>query len=136
VRPALRLRQVVNLVNLTTPVGLLVGLAGRARFERGPDGLVLGRGWRMPFRTAPAFTVGNVVLLRLDDAALARRPRLIDHESRHATQYAWCLGPVMWPLYLVAAGVSLVLCGHPGRRNVFEVLAGLADGGYVRPEGA
>lgn len=129
-RPALRLRQVANLANLSTPLGLLLAVAGRARLARGPEGLLLARGYRLPVPPAPAFTVGNVVLLRLDEAALARRPRLLAHESRHATQYAWCLGPGLLPLYAVAAAWSWLLCRDFATRNVFERRAGLADGGY------
>jgi hypothetical protein len=131
VRPALRLRQVLNLLNLSTPLGLLVAAAARASVARGPDGLLLARDLRLPFRTAPAFTLGNVVLLRLDDEALARRPRLMLHESRHATQYAWCLVLVMLPLYGLAASWSWLRCRDPASYNVFERAAGLADGGYA-----
>ena len=125
-----RVRQVVNVVNLSTPLGLLVGLVGGSRFRRGPDGLVLATNFRVPVR-APAFTLGNVVLLRLDDAALGRRPTLLVHEARHATQYACCVGPLMLPLYLLASMWSLMRCGDPSSYNVFEVRAGLADGGYT-----
>jgi len=132
VRAALRLRQVANVVNLATPLGLLVALAGRARLRRGPEGLVLATGFRLPV-PAPAFTVGNVVVLRLDDAALARRPRLLVHESRHATQWAACLGVPFLPLYLLAAAWSWLRCRDVAARNVFERLAGLTDGGYPEP---
>ncbi|NEE01538.1 hypothetical protein [Phytoactinopolyspora halotolerans] len=125
-----RLRQIVNWVNLSTLLGLLIGVVGRSRFSHGDDGLILGRGYRFPLPPAPAFTVGNVVLLRIDDARLARRPRLLAHEARHATQYAWCLGPVMLVLYLLAAAWSWLLTGHIAARNPFERHAGLADGGY------
>ena len=101
----------------------------------GPDGLLLARGYRLRLPAAPAFTIGNVVLLRIDDATLARRPRLLAHESRHATQYAWCAGPVMLPLYGLAVAWSWLRCGDPSSYNVFERLAGLADGGYVRESG-
>jgi hypothetical protein len=124
-----RLRQVVNLVNLSTPLGLALALAGRGSLRRGPDGLLLAHAVRLP-AGAPAFTVGNVVLLRLDDAALARRPRLLLHEARHATQYACCLGPLMLPLYGLAAGWSWLRCRDASSYNVFEVRAGLEDGGY------
>ena len=126
----MRLRQVANWLNLSTPLGLLVARLGRARTEDGPDGLVLARGYRLRVPTAPAFTVGNVVLIRVDDTALARRPRLLVHESRHATQYAFCLGPLMIPLYGLAAAWSWLRVGHPATYNVFEQRAGLADGGY------
>jgi hypothetical protein len=124
-----RVRQVVNVVNLATPVGLLLGLVGHARFGKGPDGLILARGWRLPAQ-ASAVTIGNVVLLRLDDAALAARPTLVRHEARHASQYAWCLGLPMLPLYLLAAAWSWLRCRDFSSYNVFEVRAGLADGGY------
>jgi hypothetical protein len=124
-----RLRQVANVVNLSTPLGLALALAGRGSLRRGPDGLLVAHAVRLPAK-APAFTVGNVVLLRLDDAALARRPRLLVHEARHATQYACCVGPLMLPLYGLAAAWSWLRCRDPSSYNIFEVRAGLADGGY------
>ena len=130
VRAALRLRQIANMVNLSTPLGVILAVAGGARITGGPEGLVLARGYRLPVPAVPAFTVGNVVLLRLDDASLARRPRLLAHESQHATQWAWCLGTPLLPLYLLAAGWSWLRCGDFASCNVFEVRAGLADGGY------
>jgi hypothetical protein len=123
-------RQVANVVNLSTPLGLALALAGRGTLRRGPDGLLLAHAVRLPAR-APAFTVGNVVLLRLDDAALARRPRLLVHEARHATQYACCVGPLMLPLYGLAAAWSWLRCRDPSSYNIFEVRAGLEDGGYA-----
>lgn len=131
VRPAHRVRQVVNWINLSTLLGLALGLIGRASFERGPEGLIVGRRYRLPIPPAPAFTVGNVVLLRIDDERLARRPTLLAHEARHATQYAWCLGPVMLVLYALASGWSWLRTGDPASRNVFERRAGLKEGGYV-----
>lgn len=126
-----RARQVINWINLSTIIGLLVGKIGQAHFERGPGGLIFGRGYRLAVPPAPAFTVGNVVLLRIDDVRLATRPMLIDHEARHATQYAWCFGPVMLVPYALAAAWSWVLTGDPASRNVFERRAGLKAGGYV-----
>ena len=132
-RTRFRVRQVVNVLNLSTLLGLLLASAGRARIEAGPDGLLIAKGYRLGIPAAPAFTLGNVVLLRLSDEQLARRPRLLAHEARHATQYAVCIGPVMVVLYLLAAGWSWLLCRDFAWRNVFERLAGLADGGYVEP---
>ena len=129
-----RLRQTVNFVTLGTPLGLLFALVGRARISRGPHGLLLARGYRAPFPAprAPAVTIGDVVLLRLDDERLARRPRLLDHEARHAVQYACCLGPTVFlPAYLLASIWSWWVTGDFALRNVFEYRAGLVDGGYV-----
>src|SRR5271166_3726597 len=128
-RPGLRARQLVNLANGSTLVGLGVAALGGTRVARSADRLFLGTGYRLPVPPAPAFCLGNVIVTRLDE--LTPGSRLFRHEARHATQYAWCGGVVMVPLYLAAAGVSWALTGDFGARNVFERRAGLADGGYA-----
>jgi hypothetical protein len=129
VRPRHRVRLAVNLLNGSTLAGLAVSVAGRARLSRYPDGLLVGTGYRLPVPPAPAFTLGNVILTRHD--GLGRDTALLRHEARHATQYAWCGGLLMLPLYFAAAGVSWLLSGDLGAWNIFERYAGLADGGYV-----
>ena len=119
----------INLGNGSTLAGLGVAALGGARVTRSVDGLFLGTGYRLPVPPAPAFCLGNVIVTRLD--GLAPGSGLFRHEARHATQYAWCGGVVMVPLYLLAAGVSWVLTGDFGARNAFERDAGLADGGYT-----
>jgi hypothetical protein len=126
-RAGLRARQLVNLVNGSTLAGLGVAALGGARVARSADGLFLGTSYRLPVPPAPAFCLGNVIVTRLDGLT----PALFRHEARHATQYAWCGGVVMVPLYLAAAAVSWTLTGDFGARNVFEWQAGLADGGYT-----
>jgi hypothetical protein len=131
VLPRHRIRQVVNAVNLSTPIGLAVTRAGRATAVRGPRGLILAAGYRFRFPTGGAFTIGNVVATResLDD--LLRHPRVLAHEERHVWQYAVFGGPLYWPLYCAAMGWSMLRTGDRASRNVFERSAGLADGGYV-----
>ena len=124
-----RVRLVANLLNLSTPLGLLIALIGGSGTRRASDGLLIGDGYRLPLPDAPAFTVGNVLLFR-DARDLDGRPELLAHEARHATQYAYCLGPVMLVLYLACAGVSILLSGCHASYNPFERLAGLDDGGY------
>jgi hypothetical protein len=128
-RPGLRARQAVNLANGSTLAGLGVAVLGGARLARSADRLFTATGYRLPVPPAPAFCLGNVILTRRDD--IDPGSRLFRHEARHATQYAWSGGLVMAPLYLAAAGVSWALTGDFGARNVFERLAGLADGGYT-----
>ena len=130
VRAVHRARQLINVVNLTTPVGLLTAFVGRARLQSAPDGLILARGYQLAVPAAPAFTVGNVVLLKIDDAQLALRPRLLEHEARHASQYAVCLGLLMPVMYFAAAGWSWLRCRDFATHNVFERHAGLSAGGY------
>lgn len=130
-----RLRQLVNMVNLATPLGLLVALAGGGRLGRGPEGLILAADYRsgFPGGAARAVTIGNVVLLRMSQDQALAAPGLLVHESRHASQYAWWLGPLGFlPAYFAACGWSWWHSGHFALRNLFEVRAGLAEGGYVR----
>ena len=131
----IRLRQVANLINLSTPLGLVLALTGRARFARGPHGVIVAHGYRSPIPAprAGAVTVGDVVLLRLDEEQLARLPNLLDHEARHSTQWACFLGPIGFlPAYMLASAWSWWHSGDFAVRNLFEMRAGLVDGGYAR----
>ena len=130
-RAAYRVRLVVNLVNGSTLAGLLVAAAGRARLAGGGDGLLIGDRYRLPLPPAPAFCLGNVIMTRNERETLLREGALLAHEARHATQFAWCAGLVMLPLYFTAAGASWVLTGDFGSRNIFERRAGLTEGGYA-----
>ena len=132
-----RLRRVVNVVTLGTPLGLLLARTGGAHVVPGPRGLLLALDYRSPVPAprAPAVTVGDVVLLRMDAAELARRPSLLVHEGRHAVQWACWLGPLPFiPAYLLASAWSWLLCRDFALRNPFEVRAGLVAGGYVQPD--
>lgn len=123
-------RQVINVVNLSTPLGIAVALAGRARLARAPRGLILATGYRYRFPKAHAFALGNVIVSRHEPDWLLARPALLRHEERHCTQYACCLGVGMLPLYGLACLWSYARGGDHSTHNVFETRAGLADGGY------
>ncbi|MDN3483466.1 hypothetical protein QMA10_16265 [Arthrobacter sp. APC 3897] len=129
----MNLRQLLNIMNLTTPAGLFLARAGRCTVKPAPDGLLLAGGWTWPLPRAAAFTVGNVILYRSRAARFLMDPEgpgpLLRHEARHASQYA-VLGPAFLPLYFAAAGLSVLRTGNPASGNIFERLAGLADGGY------
>lgn len=127
-----RLRQQLNLLNLTTLCGLLLARAKRCELQSGPEGLILAWGYTGRLPIASAFTVGNVILFRgVDRARLAKRPELLAHESRHSTQYATCLGLPFLPLYFACCAWSLIRTGDPASHNFFERRAGLKDGGYL-----
>lgn len=127
---AWQVRRGLNAVNGSTLLGLGVAALGRARVSHGPRGLLVATGYRLALPGRPAFTVGDVVLTPYDRGWLDARPRLLAHEERHAWQYVACLGLPMLPLYGLAAAWSWLRTGDAGRANAFEVLAGLADGGY------
>ncbi|GAA2751640.1 hypothetical protein [Amnibacterium kyonggiense] len=129
-----RLRRVGNLLNLSTPLGVLLATAGRARIRGGPHGLLLAEGCRLPFPDAGAMTIGDVVLTtgRFGDL-VGRFPRVLDHEARHADQWLRWGGLPFLPAYLFCAGWSLLRTGDRAVGNRFERAAGLADGGYPDP---
>ena len=128
--PAQRLRQVANLANGTTPLGLAVAAVAGTAVSRGPRGLVIASGYRWRFPYAGAFTLGNVVICRIPAEQLTSNAALLGHEEKHCSQYAWCMGLPFLPLYFLAAGWSLLRTGDPASGNFFEEQAGLAAGGY------
>ncbi|CAA9301628.1 MAG: hypothetical protein AVDCRST_MAG61-1048 [uncultured Friedmanniella sp.] len=130
-----RVKQVGNLVNLSTPFGLLAARLGRARVRPGPRGLLLAEGYRLPFPVAGAFTVGNVVLT--SGSWAGQRPGLLEHEERHSWQWFWWAGLPFLPAYGVCLAWSVLRTGDLAAANFFERRAGLVQGGYrelpVRP---
>ncbi len=131
-----RIREVANLLNGSTAIGLVIARLGRARVSRGPRGLWYAERYALPFPVAGAFTVGNVILTPRSIAEIGER--VTAHEERHTWQYMAC-GTLFMPLYVSAMGWSWVRTGDRAAHNVFERSAGLADGGYqdvpIRPWG-
>ena len=124
-----RVRRAVNLVNGSTLFGLGVARLGAAGLAPCPDGLLAGTGYQLPVPAAPAFTLGNVIITRRP--SLDVDSPLFRHEARHSTQYAWCGGVLMLPLYFASAAASWLLSGDFGAWNPFERAAGLTDGSYA-----
>jgi hypothetical protein len=56
-------------------------------------------------------------------------PQRLRHEAKHATQWA-VFTPILFPALYLAAELA---GGRDPRRNVFEIWADLADGGYLDP---
>ena len=129
------LRNVGNVANLSTPLGLVVAAAGRGRL-RIADGLVIAERVRLPGIRASAMTIGCVVLVpgrTLEEAAM-HTPGLLDHEDQHAHQWAYCLGLPFIGLYAAGAAWSWLRSGDRATANYFEKQAGLGLGGYPSRE--
>jgi hypothetical protein len=127
----LRARRIGNLVNLSTPTGLLVAALGRATVQRGPNGLILAENYRFRFPVAGAFTIGNVILTSGRWEDLERRfPELLDHEEAHTWQYLYCFGLPYYLAYSACMGWSVLRTGDRAAANFFEREAGLVRGGY------
>lgn len=128
---ALRRRALINVLNLSTPLGLAVARLGGAAVRRGPDGLLLGEHYRLKLPVAGAFTIGNVVTTKHTFARLEFiEPRVLGHEGRHATQWSR-LGLAFLPAYALASGWSWLRYGDPATGNFFEQGAGLVTGCYL-----
>lgn len=126
------LRNIGNVVNLSTPLGIAVAVLSGARLRR-INGLVVADGARLPFIPASALTVGSVVIVprkSLEDVT-SRIPGLLEHEDHHAHQWAYCLGLPFIPLYFASTGWSWLRTGDRSTCNHFEVQAGLDLGGYA-----
>src|SRR6187455_868777 len=117
--PRHRVRQVVNVINLSTLIGLLVATVGRAKLAAGPRHTVLATDLRLPIK-ASALTIGDIVMTRKPREVMLERHALLRHGMRHTVQYAWCLGVVMLVLYAFEAAWSWLLTPDPASRNVFE----------------
>ncbi|UWX98170.1 hypothetical protein N2K95_05795 [Arthrobacter zhaoxinii] len=128
---AVSIRRWINLLNLSTPAGVLLARATGCSITPGPQQITLAGGYPLPLPRAAAFTVGNVVLYRSSSARRIHAPDspLLRHEIRHSSQYA-LLGPFFLPAYFAASALSQAFAGDPASANPFERLAGLRDGGY------
>ena len=125
------LRLVGNVVNLTTPGGLVVALIGDAKIRRGPRGLFLCEGYRLKFPVAGAFTIGNVITTGSTwEQQLHQYPELLRHEEQHSWQYLYCIGLPYYVAYVACMAWSVLRTGDRAARNFFERQAGLAIGGY------
>ncbi len=125
------LRNVGNIANLSTPLGLAVAALGSSRV-RLVDGLVVADRARLPFLRARAMTIGSVVLIpgHCLEEVRACIPGLLEHEDHHSYQWAYCLGLPFIPAYLAATGWSWLCSADRASANHFECQAGLELGGY------
>lgn len=125
------LRNAVNVVNLSTPLGHVVARVGGARVHRGDRGLWLAEGYRLGFPRAGAFTIGDVVITESSIERLAGvQPDVLAHEELHSWQWA-AMGPIFLPLYVAASALSWIRTRDPAILNPFERHAGLVTGGYL-----
>jgi len=119
-------------MNLAVTVPAVVwGLARGGRLEVHGPGLVVVAGMHGGAGPREGLLIGNAYLTEMRSAQF--RHGLLDHEIHHADQWA-VLGPALLPpLYAFAevAGEMFTDCGRGG--NVFEIEAGLTDGGYDSP---
>jgi len=130
------LRHLINAISGISLFGVILGLISRGKPAIDHSrGLIIFLNCTIPWRWASAVTFGDVVLVLSPPirwASVAEMPpKLLDHEEKHAIQYTYTLGLPYFPLYWLACGYSWLKAGDHWSFNVFEVKAGLADGGYI-----
>jgi hypothetical protein len=95
-------------------------------------GMLVITGMRGGARLGGGTTIGSVYLTEADHVDR----QLLDHERHHVDQWA-LFGPVGFPLAYGAAELvgRTVLHAPQGAGNIFEMQAGLREGGYQPPTG-
>jgi len=111
-------RAVVNLP--TSAAAVVWGRTHRGRCEIHDDLIVTCGGMQGGYTNAGT-TVGNVWLYGTLQSAGRHR-----HEARHSDQWA-----VLGAIFPVVYGAEWVRTGGDFHRNLFELAAGLHDGGYL-----
>ena len=126
-----RLRNLGNIANLSTPLGLVCAMSLRARLRR-VNGLIVAENASLTRVPAGAITIGSVVIIPRRSLRQAQLiiPGLLEHEDRHAHQWAYCLGLPFIPLYFLATAWSWLRTGDRFSANHFERQASLLLGGY------
>jgi len=126
--PASLLQAVMTLRTLPVSAAAAVwGLAHRGRLGL-REGMLTVTGMAGGDGPRGALTVGSTVLTHQSRNAVTET--LFQHERRHGEQWG-VLGPGAFPLaYAVAEVVGDAWLGPHGRGNVFEIEAGLPQGGY------
>jgi hypothetical protein len=90
--------------------------------------MLMMSGMRTGFGPRGGVTIGAVYLTGADAGRVSTQRKV--HERRHVAQWA-ALGLTLPPLYFVAERVGPLLGAGDGvSGNVFEIAAGLHDGGY------
>ena len=124
---------------MSTPLGLVIAkIIGGTTIQHN-NGIYINYGRKGKYNKAWAITIGDVVLAKTDkncDLCKLGRPHnlsaaILKHELVHSEQYAKFGGIIFLALYLFASIKSLIVYKNVWQGNIYEIQAGLEDGGYV-----
>lgn len=127
------IRHLFNTLTGITLFGLIVGVLSRGKPVWDPRfGLIVFMQCQIPWPKSAAMTFGDVVVVRHKGwRELADVPfPLMKHEAEHAWQYVFTLGLPYFPLYWSACLYSYARSRNYWQHNLFEIKAGLQNGGY------
>ena len=132
-------RQRLNRINLSTPLGLLIAkIFGGATIQLN-NGIYVNYGRKGKYNNSWAITIGDVILTKTDkNCKLCQSGKhhdlsnaLLRHELVHSEQYAKFGGLIFLALYLFASIKSFIIYRNRWQGNIYEIQAGLQDGGYI-----
>jgi len=132
-------RQRLNRLNLSTFLGLLISkIIGGTTIQLN-NGIYINYGRKGKYNSSWAITIGDVILAKQDrhcDKCKSGTPhdlanRILRHELKHSEQFAKFGGVIFLALYLFATIKSFIIYRNHWQGNIYEIQAGLKDGGYI-----
>lgn len=132
-------RQRLNRLNLSTFLGLLISkIIGGTTIQLN-NGIYVNYGRKGKYNSSWAITIGDVILAKQDrECKLCKSgtphdlaDRILRHELKHSEQYAKFGGLIFLALYLFATIKSFIIYRNRWQGNIYEIQAGLQDGGYI-----
>jgi len=134
-----RKRHILNNLNLSTFLGLLISkIIGGTTIQL--DNLIyINYGRKGKYSKAWAITIGDVILAKKDrhcDKCKSGKPHdlsnaILRHELKHSEQFAKFGGVIFLALYSFASIKSFIIYRNHWQGNIYEIQAGLKDGGYI-----
>jgi hypothetical protein len=132
-------RQRLNKLNLSTFLGLLISkIIGGTTIQLN-NGIYINYGRKGKYNKAWAITIGDVILAKKDKnckKCKSGKPhdlsdRILRHELIHSEQFAKFGGLIFLALYIFASIKSFIIYRNHWQGNIYEIQAGLKDGGYI-----
>ena len=134
-----RKRHILNNINLSTFLGLLISKIIGGKTVKLNNGMYMNYGRKGKYSKSWAITIGDVILTKQDKnckfCKLGKLHELstatLRHELKHSEQFAKFGGVIFLALYLLESIKSFIIYRNYWQGNIFEIQAGLKDGGYI-----
>ena len=132
-------RHKLNNINLSTFLGLLISKIIGGTTIQLDNKLYMNYGRKGKYSKAEVITIGDVLLVKFDKNCIHCQqkdlyklfPSLLRHELKHSEQFAKFGGIIFLALYLIASIKSFIIYRNVWQGNIYEIQAGLKDGGYI-----
>lgn len=132
-------RHKLNNINLSTFLGLLISKIIGGTTIQYLNGIYINYGRKGKYLKARAITIGDVILVKQEKGCKLcelGKPHdlsnaILRHELKHSEQFAKFGGIIFLALYLLASIKSFIIYRNVWQGNIYEIQAGLKDGGYI-----